>query len=135
MLSKFEQLLQELSDKIDISLKVDDNEACAILYDEKITVQLEMDNDEENILVTCSIIELPPGKFRENVLKEALKENNKYPYLASFGYFYDDNCLAAFNYLNFANLNAQILFDYLNVFSEMCFTYHEAITNGQVSPI
>jgi len=135
MLDKFEELLKELSTELDTKLHLDENRACMLSFDEKINVQLELDKDLENLLVFCCICTLPPGRFRENVFLEALKENDKFPYIATFAYFEKENSLAMYNFLYVANLNVEILSSYLKTFVDLAFLYYEAISRGQTSPI
>ncbi len=135
MLDKFEELLKELSIQLGTELHIDKNGACLIFFEEKVKVQLELDKNLENLIVFCAICTISPGKFRENVLSNALKENNTFPYIATFAYFERESSLCMFNYLYFANLNAQMLSSYLLTFVDLASLYQDAISHGQSSPI
>jgi hypothetical protein len=135
MIDKFEELLKELSIQLEIQLHLDKNGACTIFFDEKIKVQLELDKNLENLIVFCSINSITPGKFRENVLLEALKENDKFPYIATFAFFERESSLAMFNFLNFSSLSAQMLSSYLTLFVDLAILYQDALSHGQTSPI
>lgn len=134
MKSKFQELLLDLSEKLDldIDLHVDKNRACSILFD-NVIVQLELDDTSENLIVFSSIAELASGKYREKVLLQALKANNLFPYIAIFSFFEIDSTLAMHNFLNFNELNADILDSYLTTFVELAQKYKQAIESGQPS--
>lgn len=132
MRSKFQELLFDLSEKLDLDLDlhVDKNRACSILF-EDIEVQLELDESSENLIVFSSIAEILAGKYREKVLLDALKANNEFPYIAIFSYFEIDASLSMHNFLSFEHLNADILSSYLTTFVELAKKYKKAITSGQ----
>ena len=134
MRSKFQELLLDLSEKLDLDmdLLVDKNRACSILFDD-IEVQLELDQSSENLLVFTSIIEIPAGKYREKVLLDALKANDLFPYVAIFSYFEPDASLAMHNFLDFASLKTDVLTSYLTTFAELAKNYKQAIEHGQTS--
>lgn len=135
MQDKFKDLIKDLADLLMQDLYVDKNGACVIVYDDVIKVQLELDKSSQNLIVFSSVSPLPPGKFRENVLLDALKENEKFPYIAIFSFFEPDSSLALHNFLDFANLKADVLASYLSTFVELCFLYRNAINSGQTSPV
>ncbi|HEU64899.1 MAG: hypothetical protein KR126chlam4_01139 [Candidatus Anoxychlamydiales bacterium] len=134
MRSKFQELLLDLSEKLelDLDLHVDKNRACSILF-EDVEVQLELDGSSENLIVFTSIAEIPAGKYREKVLLDALKANNEFPYIAIFAYFEIDASLSMHNFLDFATLNADILSSYLATFVELAQKYKKAVERGQTS--
>lgn len=134
MINKFEEILKELSVQLQIELHIDHNGACLIDFDEKIKVQLELDQSEENLIVFCSIAPITPGKFKENVFIDALKENDKFPYIATFAYLEKENSLVMFEYLYFPDLKADILASYISTFSEIALLYHDALIHGQIAP-
>ncbi len=135
MINKFEELLKDLSIQLNTELHVDKHGACLINFDEKIKVQLELDKSSQNLIVFSPICQLPPGKFRENVFLDALKENNKFPYIATFSYFEKENSLAIFNFFHLNSLKSQMLASYLTIFVDLVKLYQDAILHGQTSPI
>ena len=74
-MKSFHDLIAELGEYIGEDLKVDLNMACSLEINNLIKVQIELDSPGEKILLMSLITELPPGKFRENILKDALKAN------------------------------------------------------------
>jgi hypothetical protein len=135
MIDKFESLLKLLSNKFNTDLKIDQNQSCLISFDDTVNVQFELDEALENLIIFSPIAQLPPGKFRENVLLNALKENDKFPYLAVFGYLEKTNSLAIYNLLNFSSLDNETLYSFINAFVELAFLYHDAVLQGNSSPL
>jgi len=133
MRDKFLILLNSLSEKLEIDLQLDTNGACSILYEDNLAVQLELDSTLENLIVFSSLFTLAPGKFREDVLLNALKANNTFPYVAIFSYFEPDNSLAFHNFLKFETLSVDILVSYLSTFVELASRYKKAIEQGNSS--
>ena len=70
-MKSFHDLIAELGEYIGEDLKVDLNMACSLEINNLIKVQIELDSPGEKILLMSLITELPPGKFRENILKDA----------------------------------------------------------------
>lgn len=135
MQNKFQDLINDLAKILSQDLYVDKNKACVISYDDVLKVQLELDQSSQNLIVFSSITTLAPGKFRENVLLDALKANNEFPYVAIFSFFEPDSSLALHNFLDFPSLKADVLASYLSTFVEICFLYRSAINANQTSPI
>ncbi len=95
----FNELIKELEEEIDIPLEIDVKNACTILFDEKIPIQIELDLLKENLFLMSTIAFIPPGKFREKVLLHALKVNSFYPRNGTFGYNESSNELMLFDTL------------------------------------
>ncbi|MFA6118608.1 MAG: CesT family type III secretion system chaperone [Parachlamydiales bacterium] len=135
MIDKYEELLNYLSNKLDIELRIDSNQSCSILFDDTISVQLELDESAENLIIFSSAVQLPAGKFRENILLNGLKENDKYPIIATFGYYEKANTLAIFNFLNLLSTDNEAIYNYLKTFVDLVFLYHDSVSKGQASPL
>ena len=76
---KFEILLDEFGKLIKVPLKPDKFNCCSIKFKGGLIVQLEPDKRGYFLHIATEIIPLPQGKFRENVLREALKANGLPP--------------------------------------------------------
>lgn len=135
MMTPFEELLEKLSKTLSLPLAPDQNRACAIQIKKNITVQLQMDSTEEKLLIGCKIIELPPGKFRENVLKETLKANGlPDPRIGTFAYIEQINHLFLFQYYPIEILSGERLSSLLGPFIQMAESWKEAISTGKAGP-
>ena len=135
MMTPFEEILEKLGKILSLSLKPDHNRACAIQIKKNITIQLQSDPSEEKLLIGCKIIDLPPGKFRENVLKEVLKANGlPDPRIGTFAYIEQLNQLFLFQYYPFEILSGERLSSLLGPFIQMAESWKEAIASGKASP-
>ncbi|MEI8366608.1 MAG: CesT family type III secretion system chaperone [Parachlamydiaceae bacterium] len=69
-------LLQELGHALGIeNLHPDENNTCLIQLQNGQQIQIEMDKAGEFVLIGSVLGTVPPGRYRENLLKEALKAN------------------------------------------------------------
>jgi hypothetical protein len=131
----FETLIQQLGESLGIKLQVDRNHACAIKIHQKLTVQLQIDTAQEKLLLASLVYELPPGKFRENVLAEALKANNlPDPRTGILGYLSHNNYLTLHQRYLFASLDGKSLAMIVAGFIDYADLWREAIEKGQTSP-
>lgn len=131
----FETLIHELGVSLNVPLHADRNKACAIRIHHQLTVQLQIDVAQENLLLASFICEIPPGKFRENVFCEALKANHlPDPRTGIFGYLPINNRLTLHQHYPFASLDGQKLAQYVAGFIDYAELWRSAIENGQPGP-
>jgi len=135
MIDRFQEILNELGRVFNLELQVDKHHACSIQVSEHLTVQLQIDASQESLFLFAKIIEIPPGKFRENVLREALKANAlPDPRTGIFGYIAQTNQLALFQRYPLEMLNGDRLAGLLGAFLEFGDNWHKAISNGEPAP-
>lgn len=135
MNDRFQEILNELGKVFHLSLHVDRNHACSIQVLEHLIVQIQLDISQENLFLFAKVIEIPPGKFRENVLREALKANAlPDPRAGLFGYLSATNELALFQRYPLEMLNGDRLAGFLGAFLEYGDSWHKAIARGQPAP-
>lgn len=137
-MDRFEELLKELGKILGIPLHVDKNNACRLNINNILHIQLEQDPVKGRLLVACYICDIPPGKFREITLKEALKANYLYPRVGTLAYAERNNKLTLFEYLPFLELTGEKLSVFLFQFIEKANTWREAIESGrtpQLTPV
>jgi hypothetical protein len=127
----FGDLLAELGKIIHLPLVPDKSNACSIAIDPLI-IQMELDKSQEHLFLFAKIIELPPGKFRENILCEALKNNGMGdPRAGVFGYIALTSHLALYQMYPITMLNGETLSGLLGAFFDMGSAWHSAISHGQ----
>lgn len=131
-MDRFAELLHEAGTLINVPLQPDPRRACRIGVNSQIHIQLQEEENKDRILISSYICEIPPGKFRENVLKETLKENELFPRLGTFGYSQRQNKLAIFSYVYFPGLNADGFIDFMGNFIEKALSWKTAIETGQL---
>ncbi len=127
----FAKLIQELSTHLEIPLTADDQDSCAILVENTVLIKVEMSRRENQILLGCSLGEIPPGKYREELLKVALKENGaNYPNLGILGFNPHKSELILFDQLNASTLNGEALAHYFQIFLDIALKWNKAIVSG-----
>ena len=131
----FNDLVYELSQILGEELKADLNQICPLVIEENLHVQLEMDISGESVLMGCFICELPPGKFRENILKDSLKAQFDSKLEKSvLGYCEQINQLALFQNVSNYDLNGEALYKELCSFVDRVKDWKSAIESGKTSP-
>ncbi|MCH9613241.1 MAG: hypothetical protein SP1CHLAM54_02390 [Chlamydiia bacterium] len=134
-MTPFEHLIKGLSLTFDEAIGTDDGRTCRFRVNGKFSVQLELDPGLEKVMVGCMISEIPPGKYRENVLKEALKENNELPPRhGTLAYLDRNNFLTLFDYLPVKTMTPEAMTTYLVLFIEKADAWYTAIQEGVLSP-
>ncbi len=131
-MNKFELLIQELGQILGITLQAEQGFLCKVFIKEKIHLQIEYDEAAERIILACFISEVPPGKFREDVLTAALKINYIDSSLGSFSYADPTQTLMLQLYLP-SSVAAPLLGTLLQQFTEKAISWKEAIEQGNVS--
>lgn len=133
MVDRFEQLLSELSQQLGVALHVDKKGACKLRINEQYHVQLESDAHQERLLAACFICDVPPGKYRENTLKDALKANGPFPQNGTLAYSDRNNKLVLFSYLPMITLTGQKLADFLTVFVDKAKNWRMGVESGRTA--
>lgn len=132
-MSVFDQILEDLSKELGLSLKEDSNHTCLINFEDKIKIQIELDSPQENLIIGTVIGELAPGKFRENVLREALKENGLFPPKPGiFAYSTKKNALVFFNKFSIQDLDIKNLLNVITDFKNKALLWKESIDQGNI---
>lgn len=135
MTDRFEELLHELGKVFHLELHVDRSHACSIQMSDGLTIQLQLDVSQENLWIFSKLAEIPPGKFRENVFREALKANAlPNPRTAIFGYLANTNHLALFQKYPLTILNGDRLAGLIGSFIEMAENWLKALISGKPAP-
>lgn len=134
-MDKFQELLWDLGELIDLPLHVDKNHACNLLLDEKLEVQMQVDEHGENLMLCAFLADVPPGRFRENVMKDALKVNGEYQPFGTLAFYEKKNILVLHQYLPLESLSGEKLSQALEVFLEEAAEWQQAITSGSSAPL
>ena len=72
----FGVILDDLGKKIGVPLKPDENNTCLLKMKEGVSIQIEPDKSGDFLLLGCKLGVMPPGKYRENIFRQALKAND-----------------------------------------------------------
>lgn len=135
MRKRFEELIDELSRALDMSLYVDSVGSCSIVFEEKLEVQIEPFKNGD-LLIGTFICVIPPGKFRENILLSALKANQMlYPRIGTLGYSESENKLALFKILDMEKIDGELVAQTLSEFVPKALEWKHSIETENVAPI
>lgn len=135
MTDPFEELIQQLGEALGTTLHVDRNRACLLKVHDTLSVQLQTDSSQEKVLIAAFIAELPPGRFRENVLTEGLKANHLAdPRTAIFGYLSSGNRFTMHQRYPIDLLDGKKLAVLVANFIDYAQLWKEAIQQGRPGP-
>ncbi|MEM8628526.1 MAG: CesT family type III secretion system chaperone [Chlamydiota bacterium] len=127
----FPELLQALAQHLNLPLKEDSQGSCSLLVEQTLLVQLEMSRDEAHLFFGARLGSLSPGRYREEMLELALRENGRsYPHLGILGYSTGANELAFFDALRLDIFPAEAISYAFQIFVEKALIWHRAIERG-----
>ncbi len=118
MRDRLEEILQQLGDQIGESLQVDVHNTCSLTINEVLPLQFECDANQEWLLIVSTLGELPAGKFRETILRDALIANQKSFVEGTLGYSNKINHLIQFASLPLSEIDGEKLASFLLPFLE-----------------
>jgi hypothetical protein len=131
----FADLIHEFGELFGERFEPYQNRMIRFLINEHLHVQIETDGMGESLLLVCLISDLPPGRFREQVLKEALKANHLLDEQRStLSYEEKDNQLILSLHIPTHGITAQKLLDHLLPLIKRAERWRTAIDNGHSSP-
>lgn len=132
----FESILQELGKTEVIPIKdlhPDSNNSCLIRLKGGLEIQIELDKKQENLIIGSDIGTVSPGRYREDVFREALKANGlPYPRWGDFAYSQKSDHLVLFHTLHTKDLTGEKVADFLVHFLEKAFQWRDSIQRGDV---
>jgi len=131
-MDRFAILLDDLGGLIQVPLHPDAKRTCRLNIDNKLHIQIEDQDNFDRILVAAFLSEVPPGKFRETVFKETLKENNFYPRLGTFAYSKRTNMLTLFSHVYYEGLDGNNFADFLTAFIEKSLAWKSGVETGRL---
>lgn len=133
-MDQFQQLLWDLGEIVEIPFHVDKNHSCNLLLDESLEVQMQMDEHGEHLILCAFVSEVPPGRFRENVLKDALRVNSSFHPFGVFAFQEKKNLLLLQKLLPIEHLSGEKLLKELEEFIEEADEWRLALESGASSP-
>ena len=135
MIGRFPELLLELSDQLETDLYLDKLGCCTLVMNDTLEVQLEPDRNEKHLIIASFLCEIPPGKFRENTLKDALKANYPYPPEGTLAYSEQNNQLVLFATLPIDSIDGAKLAAFLGGFVEKAEKWKKGVETGQTTSL
>ena len=135
MIDRFEELLRELGVEYGLTLHPDRRGACKLRINEVMSLQIEYNPDRIDLTVATFICEIPPGKFRENILKSALQSNHLAPDKAILSYCDKNNQLALFQVISMTTLTGKKLSELLSDFIKKAEEWRVAVETGNLTSL
>lgn len=135
-MDRFAELLSDLGRAVNLPLHPDKKRICQLNVNSGLFhIQISDEPGKERILIATFVADVPPGKFRENILRDALKANASFPPLEIFGYSERNNKLALFAHLPYLDLTGEKLSAFLSHFIDKCQAWRTAIDTGAPPPL
>jgi len=130
----FPSLLEELGKELEIkNLEPGDNDSCIISFPSGIEIQIEPYQKGDFLLLCVDIGEVPPGRYREDVFREALKANGMpYPRHGIFAYSEQSDHMLIFELISLHELNGVRIASVLIPLKEKAEKWKEALDSGVV---
>lgn len=130
----YEQLIEELGGLINLELEVTENNTVCLVYPDDLKVQLEVSEaDEEEIALISIVGEVPPGRYRTDLLTAALKSNGRpHPRYGNVSYYKETQTLVLYETIPFRMLNAERLKNRVALFSQNAQKWAEALKSGSI---
>ncbi len=133
MALNFEQILKILEESLDIDLHMDEHRGCRLLINDKITLQMEMDKTENFLIIGSDLFEIPPGKFRENILKAALRSNyGKEKGFGTLSYIPKKATLFLHEFIPLNFFTEDKVFEMITKFLSKALMWKESLESGQI---
>lgn len=134
-MDRFAQILFDLGKEIGVELYPDPNRICQINYQDELHLQIHYDESSQQLLFASFLCDVPPGKYREKLLRSALQSNNEYPRIGTLAYSERNNQLTLFEYIPAVNVQIDKLFQFLQAFIEKGISWKNAIERGLPLPV
>jgi hypothetical protein len=131
----FESLLEELGSALNIKgLSLDSSNTCLIRFPSGLEVYIEPSTRaSEDVLIYTKVGKLSVGRFREDVLREALKANGyPYPRYGTFAFSENNEQLVLFQYYPMKNITGDRIADFLTIFMKRALAWKEQIDGNQI---
>lgn len=130
-------ILQEVARALKIpDLHPDGNHSCRIKLQDGMEVQIELDRGANFLVVGTELGEMPPGKFRENLFREALKANAMPPPInGTLAYSKATNQLVLFEKIPVRSATGELVASIIPLFVEKAKVWSEALKRGELPVI
>jgi hypothetical protein len=129
----FGAIIDELGKILKTRLAPDAHNACKLKYKSGLTIQIDFNSANEKIELISSLGTPIPGRYRENLFREALKANGlPFPKYGVFAYSKKQDALVLYDHIPLKELSGQKLADFLTPFAGRADLWSQAIAKGEV---
>ena len=136
-MNPFEDLMRQLSTRLEVPLQPDVHQAYRIHFpQEEITVQIDLDTDADKIIVGSQLGRITPGTYRERIFTQALRANGTSLSPRGILAFSEKNdTLVLFQFLKIEKLTGEKLHAFLQSFRDYAKIWKSALMSGDIPTI
>ena len=133
----FSGLLQDVARAMQINeLHPDRNNSCLINLGNDTKVQLELDKGHEFLIIGFDIGNVPAGRYRENVFREAMKANGlPHPRYGTFAYSKQADKLVLFEKISLTDINGERVASMIRPMSDKAKIWKESVAHGEIPTV
>lgn len=129
----YEALLQELGRVLGVALFPDANNSCLVRLRNGLELQIELDKTGDKLIVGADLSSIPPGRYREAVLREALMANGLMaPRPGVFAFSRKADRFVLFRWYSTKELNGEKIAFLLGPFTERALAWKQTISRGEI---
>lgn len=132
-----ESLLKEIGEKIGIpnlEPTVDNNISLTLKGNNDVVLQLH--KSLPLLIISFEIVEVPTGRYRENILREALKFNNlNQPHSGIFAFSKKNQKLFLFEMLPMDEISGDQVYAIIKTLSEKVTVWKESLNRGEIPTV
>ena len=133
---RFGALIEELAAVTQMKLAPDSHGAVMIHYKDGLQVYIEPDALGESVHLLIEIGKPGEGKYRENILREALRANGQpLPRLGTFSYGQKKESLLVFETTSMEDLTGARLADLISQLSDKARVWRDSIDRGEIPSV
>lgn len=133
----FDSLLQELGRLIELpDLKPDRHNSCRLKLKNGADLRIEPDRSGFFLVLGATIAQIPPGRFRALVFREALRANGMpQPLIGVFAYSTKNDHLILFHKIALKEISGEKIAEALFPFSEKSVNWTQSLARGEIPKI
>lgn len=130
---KYSALLSELGKALHLPIEGAKQGACLFKLKDNITIAIEADAPQENVLIVIEIGSIPSGPYRQKIFQEALKANGlPPPRNGIFAYSSKKDELLLYDQIPLENLNIPELLSFLKTLLQKARRWKTSIEQNEV---
>jgi len=130
----FGTLLKELEKPLGVvELHPDHHNSCLVKLKNGQNIQIELDRSAQFLIIGADLGVVPPGRYRENLFKEALKANGMpHPIHGTLAYSKKSDHLVLFNKIPVSDLNGEKIAAEITPFIGKAAIWEDALKRGEI---
>lgn len=133
-MDRFAEILFDLGKEMGSDLYPDEHRVCQLNYNDKLTVQILYDAFKEQLLIGAFLAEVPPGKYRESLLRAGLIHNAEEGSIGILAYSERNNQLTLYTTFHAVSAQAGPLHKLLLAFIDEALKWKTAVEKGGALP-